>query len=102
MAEAQVNRNYTKGAKGKREKEQQPHYLNVGDRRWVGGAVSFVIYRWYACFCEATQDQMIQLSWFLIGFEATSDLKINLEKSELILVEKVDYVEVLAYELGCR
>lgn len=45
---------------------------------------------------------MTQLSWFLIGFEATSDSKINLEKSELILVEKVDYVEVLAYELGCR
>ena len=35
-------------------------------------------------------------------FEACSGLKINLEKSELILVGKVHDIEDLALELGCK
>ena len=34
-------------------------------------------------------------------FEAYSGLKINLSKSEIILVGRVDNVEMLASELGC-
>ena len=31
-------------------------------------------------FCEASQDQMTYLSWFLMWFEAYLGLRINLEK----------------------
>ncbi|RVW62755.1 hypothetical protein CK203_060238 [Vitis vinifera] len=42
------------------------------------------------------------LSWILAWFEATSDLRINLAKSELILVGEVEEIEEMAVELGCR
>ena len=35
-------------------------------------------------------------------FEALSGLKINLEKSKLILVGRVTYADLLADELGCK
>ncbi|RVX18253.1 hypothetical protein CK203_006485 [Vitis vinifera] len=53
-------------------------------------------------FCEESLDQMTYLSWLLMWFEACSGLKINLEKSELILVGKVHDIEDLALELGCK
>ena len=53
-------------------------------------------------FCEASEDQMLYLSWVLFWFEASSGLKINLEKSELIPVGRLGNVEVLAAELGCQ
>ncbi|RVW77972.1 hypothetical protein CK203_048254 [Vitis vinifera] len=45
---------------------------------------------------------MTYLSWLLMWFEACSGLRINLEKSELILVGRVHGIEDLALELGCR
>ena len=45
---------------------------------------------------------MTYLSWLLMWFEAYSGLKINLEKSELILVGRVHDIEGLALELGCK
>ena len=45
---------------------------------------------------------MTYLYWLLLCFKALSGLKINLEKSELILVGCVDNVQVLAADLGCR
>ena len=53
-------------------------------------------------FCEESHDQMTYLSWLLMWFEACSGLRINLEKSELILVGRVHGIEDLALELGCR
>ena len=41
------------------------------------------------------------LRWTLIWFEAFSGLKINLNKSVIIPLGRVDNVEVLASELGC-
>ena len=35
-------------------------------------------------------------------FEVISGLKINLDKSEILLVGRVDNVEELAFELGCK
>ena len=40
-------------------------------------------------FCKASQDHLTYLSWLLMWFEAVSGLRINLEKSELILVGRV-------------
>ena len=53
-------------------------------------------------FCEVSEDQMLYLSWVLFWFEASSSLKINLEKSELISVGRLNNVEVLVAELGCQ
>ncbi|KAJ9696179.1 hypothetical protein PVL29_008429 [Vitis rotundifolia] len=53
-------------------------------------------------FCQASQDQLTYLSWLLIWFEAVSGLRINLEKSELIPVGRVENIDDLALDYGCR
>ncbi|RVW34945.1 Transposon TX1 uncharacterized 149 kDa protein [Vitis vinifera] len=53
-------------------------------------------------FCKDSQDQMDVLSWLLMWFEAISGLNINLEKSEILPVGRVENAEVLASELGCK
>ena len=52
-------------------------------------------------FCEDSQEQMAILTWLLMWFEAISGLSINLNKSEILLVGRVENAEVLAFELGC-
>ena len=44
---------------------------------------------------------MVYLSWILVWFEAFSGLKINLEKSSIFPVGRVENLEELAKELGC-
>ena len=51
-------------------------------------------------FCEASLEQMVFLSWILMWFEAISGLKINLDKSEIFPVGRVENVEDLTFELG--
>ena len=53
-------------------------------------------------FCEATSFQMTYLSWLFMWFEAISDLKINLDKSELIPVGRVSNVMELVAISGCK
>ena len=53
-------------------------------------------------FCEASQDQMTYLSWFLMWFEAISGLRINLDKNEILLVGRVENLEALALKFGCK
>ncbi|RVW44349.1 LINE-1 reverse transcriptase-like [Vitis vinifera] len=53
-------------------------------------------------FYEASQDQMTYLSRLLMWFEACSGLRINLEKSKLILMGRVHNIEDLALELGVK
>ncbi|RVW72246.1 Uncharacterized protein CK203_054922 [Vitis vinifera] len=45
---------------------------------------------------------MTYLSWLLMWFEAISSLKINLTKNELILVRRVEDLEDLAFDVGCK
>ena len=52
-------------------------------------------------FCKPSQDQLTYLSWLLMWFEAVSGLRINLEKSELIPVGRVESMDDLAGEFGC-
>ena len=52
-------------------------------------------------FCEANSKQLMYLGWTLMWFEAFSGLKINLSKSEISPLNRVDDVELLASELGC-
>ena len=44
---------------------------------------------------------MAHLSWILLCFEAFLGLKINLDKSSMLVVGNVDDIEGLAIELGC-
>ena len=53
-------------------------------------------------FCEPSLDQMIYLSWLLLWFEAMSRLRVNLDKSELIPMGRVENVEELTHEFGCK
>ena len=53
-------------------------------------------------FCKASQDHLTYLSWLLMWFEAMSGLRINLEKSELIPVGRVENIDDLAWDFGCR
>ena len=53
-------------------------------------------------FCEAKKEHLTSLSWILAWFEATSGLKINLAKSEVIPVGEAEDIDELAVELRCR
>lgn len=53
-------------------------------------------------FCQASQDQITYLCWLLMWFEAILGLRINLEKNELILMGKVDNMDDLTTEFGCK
>ena len=53
-------------------------------------------------FCKDSEDEMLYLSWILLYFEALSGLRINLSKSTILPVGKVENLNQLAYELGCR
>ena len=70
-----------------------------------GGEGEVISHLFYAddtlLLCEPNKDQMKFLSWTLMWFEAMSGLRINLNKSEIILVGPVDNVVKLALELGC-
>ena len=45
---------------------------------------------------------MMFLRWLLMWFEAISGLRVHMDKSELILVGKVENVEDLVTELRCQ
>ena len=53
-------------------------------------------------FCRDSEDQMVYLSWILLHLEALSRLKVNLDKSVILLVGDVENIEQLACELGCK
>ena len=53
-------------------------------------------------FCKDSEEHMTHLCWILAWFEALSSLNINLEKSSLLPMDKVDEVKRLAFELGCN
>lgn len=53
-------------------------------------------------FCEANREQIYNLHRLFLCSEAVSELKINLSRSEIILVSEVDGVESLASILWCR
>ena len=59
-------------------------------RNGEGLEISYLLFAYDTLvFCEAASFQMTYLSWLLLWFEAISGLKINLDKSEFILVERV-------------
>ena len=53
-------------------------------------------------FYKDTEDQMAYLNWILAWLEALSWLRINLDKSSLLPVGRVENKENLALKLGCK
>ena len=53
-------------------------------------------------FYGADRIQLVYLRWLLKWFEALSGLRINLSKSKIILVGRVDVAKALAVELSCN
>ena len=53
-------------------------------------------------FCDASKESLEYLSWVFLWFDACSNLKINLEKSDLIPVGDVQIMEEYAKVLGCK
>lgn len=53
-------------------------------------------------FCDANLSQLVKLHGILSMFEAVSELKINLGKSELVLVGDMNNMGELVALLGCR
>ncbi|KAL6312917.1 hypothetical protein AAG906_007169 [Vitis piasezkii] len=71
--------------------------------REVGVEISHLLFAYDTLvFCEPSLNQLTYLSWLLMWFEAMSGLKVNLEKSKLVLVRRVDIVADLAQEFGCK
>ena len=81
------------------------NYLSGSKIKGRDGVFSVISHLLYAddtlLFCGACKDQLKYLSWILMWFEASSGLKINLNKSEILPVGPVDEVSDLAVELGC-
>ena len=72
-------------------------------REGVGVEISHLLFAYDTLvFCEPSLNQLTYLSWLLMWFEAMSGLRVNLEKSKLILVGRVDIVVDLAQEFGCK
>ena len=53
-------------------------------------------------FCDADLGQLLILRMVLIWFKTGTSLKINLGKSELVLVGVVHNIELLLSILGCK
>ena len=53
-------------------------------------------------FCDASREQLIYIQMMLIFFEAITSLKVNVGKSEIVLVGEVGKLNVLAWVLCCK
>ena len=88
------------------DKPTEGDYISGYKFKGINGTVSRITHLLFAddtlVFCKDSKEQMTFLSWILAWFEALSGLKINLEKSLLLPMGKVDGVERLALELGCN
>ena len=76
---------------------------NVGGRGEDGLVLTHLLYaNDTLIFCGADRIQLVYLQWLLMWFEAIPRLRINLSKSEIIPVGRVDDAEALTTELGCK
>lgn len=74
-------------------KKSQSDIIGIGfQERREGGTITIFV-------CVS---QMTHSSWLFIWFEVILGLKINLSKSKLILVERMQNLDELAFELGCK
>ena len=68
-----------------------------------GGLVSLLLFaNDTLVFCKDSEDQIVYLSRILAWFKALFRLRINLDKTTLLPVGRVDNAKGLAAELGCK
>jgi len=53
-------------------------------------------------FCDDDCEQIMNLRYILIWFQAISGLRINLTKSSILPVGELDNIQILAGVLGCK
>jgi hypothetical protein len=53
-------------------------------------------------FCDAEEEQLHNLRCLFLCFEVASGLKINLSKSEIVLIGEVQNIDLLASIFDCR
>ena len=53
-------------------------------------SISHLLFADTIIYYGALEDQLLHLSWVLLWFKASSGLKIDIDKSELILIGEVD------------
>ena len=53
-------------------------------------------------FCDASREQLLYIRMVLIFFEAIIGLKVNVGKSEIVLVGEVGNLDALACILCCK
>ena len=53
-------------------------------------------------FCDASKEQLLSIRLVLSSFQAFTDLKVNVRKSEIVLIREVNNLNALANILQCR
>ena len=53
-------------------------------------------------FCDTSRDQLLSIRLVLSSFQAFTDLKVNVRKSEIVLIREVNNLNALANILQCR
>ena len=72
-------------------------------RRGGGECVSHLLFADdTVLFCDADVEQILHIRLLLLSFQAVTDLKVNVQKSEMVPIEEVDDVHALAEILGCN
>ena len=77
--------------------------FHVGAVNSVGGRISHLLFvDDTILFCDVSREQMLSIRLALSCFQAFTGLKINVGKSEIVLVGEVNNLDALAYILHCR
>ena len=77
--------------------------FHVGVVNFVGMRISHLFFvDDTILFCEASRDQLLFIRFVLSCFQAFTGLKVNVGKSEIVLVGKVNNLDALANILQCR
>ena len=88
------------------DKATRGGYLASYNFRNIFGDVANISHLLFAddslVFYKDSKDEMLYLSWILLYFEALSGLRINLDKSVILIVGIVENFNQLSCELGCR
>ena len=53
-------------------------------------------------FCDADMEQILHVRMLLLCFQAVANLKVNVQKSEMVLLGEINNVHALTKILGCK
>ena len=77
--------------------------FHVGHVNSTGTCISHILFADDTIlFCDASREQMISIRLVLTRFQAFIGLKMNVRKSEIVLIGEVSNIQTLANILQCR